>query len=73
VGEAVGRLLTDDVAIDGGICQSVEEGRGMVGRMEEGGGVEERHRQGELGNRNRGGWILKDRHGEEDLVRLGTP
>jgi len=69
----VGRLLTDEMAIDVGICQSVEEGRGMVGWMEERGGMEERHRLGELGNRGRGGWILKDSHGEEDLVRLGTP
>jgi len=42
-GEVVGRLLTDDMAIDVGIRQGVEEGRGMVGRMEERGGMEERH------------------------------
>ena len=39
----IGCLLTDDVAIDGCICQIVEEGRGMVRWMKERGRVEERH------------------------------
>jgi hypothetical protein len=41
-------MPTDGVAIDDGIRQSAEEGRRMVRRMEEGGGMEERH-LGELG------------------------